>query len=121
MPKYHSAIIFLYSSSPFIYHTWVGFNKPNWFSKCYSILFFQNTINELQNSLEVKGKELNEVIALKENLDKERAVASSSQDELRSELDSLKQENSSLKVNLENLSKEKVDLEEQKEHIHKVI
>ena len=58
---------------------------------------------------------------VKENLEKQSVAATSSQEEMKSELESLRRDYESVKVDLANLSNEKLALEAQKDEARKAI
>lgn len=74
----------------------------------------------MESSLEENAKELEKANLMQKNLNQQNLAASSSQDELKSELESVKKENDALKANFENLSKEKLNLQEQSQQAQMV-
>lgn len=79
----------------------------------------QVTIKDLQEKLEEKSRMLESAVIAKENLEKQSVTATSSQEEMKSELESLRRDYESIKSDFTNLSNEKLALEAQKDEVRK--
>ena len=64
---------------------------------------------------------LESAVIAKENLEKQSVTATSSQEEMKSELESLRRDYESIKSDFTNLSNEKLALEAQKDEARKAI